>query len=308
MDKPVIFLTGPTAAGKSGAAVELALQLDGEIVSADSAQVYRGMDIGTAKLPPEERRGVPHHLLDILDVTESWDAARFRRLAIEAIAAIRSRNRQPLVAGGSGLYVRAVTRGLFDGAGRDEKVRSQLEQIETTVLRQKLVQADPAAAARISANDRRRMIRALECHQVTGQPISAMQTQWAASQPPPPDIGPFQIIGLERSRPEIYDRCNRRVDLMLKNGLVDEVRTLLTKGLVADSTAGQAIGYAEIIAHLRGEYPLDTAAERIKQRTRHFAKRQWTWFRREPGLKWLAITPDESVASVARRIRDMLAQ
>jgi tRNA dimethylallyltransferase len=296
---PLLFLVGPTAVGKSAIAVELALHVDGEIVSADSMQVYRGMDIGTAKLSLAERRGVPHHLLDVLDVDEPWDVARFRRMAEETIGAIHGRKHLPIVVGGSGLYVRALTQGLFQGPGRDESLRQELEKLETGALRQRLRECDPVSAQRI--HDRRRMIRALECFATAGRPISELQTQWKASA----KAGggePFLLVGLDRPRPEIYERCNRRVEIMFEAGLVDEVRRLVRRGLAPDSTAGRAIGYAEGMEHLAGRLSLPEAIAITQKRTRQFAKRQWTWFRREPGIKWLEIAAGESVATTARRI------
>lgn len=297
-DSP-IFIVGPTAVGKSSVAVELALQIEGEIISADSMQVYRGMDIGTAKLSPPERRGVPHHLLDGREVTETWDVAQFRRLALEAIGRIRARRRRAIIVGGSGMYVRALTQGLFQGPGRDPQLRAELEQMETAELRRRLQDCDRFAAEKIKPNDRRRTIRALECFRLTGRPISELQTQW---KPSTAAGDAFHLVGLDRPRPELYARCNRRVEAMFAQGLVDEVRALFKQGLNPRSPAGRAIGYAEVMLHLKDELPIAKAIEATKQRTRQFAKRQVTWFRREPGIKWLAISGDESVATTTQRI------
>ncbi|MBI4024944.1 MAG: tRNA (adenosine(37)-N6)-dimethylallyltransferase MiaA [Verrucomicrobia bacterium] len=294
------FLVGPTAVGKSEVAVELALQLGGEIVSADSMQVYRGMDIGTAKLTMEQRRGVPHHLLDLLDVTQSWDVAKFRELAVAAIAAIQSRDARPIVVGGSGLYVRSLTRGIFQGPGRNQKLRDQLESMETERLRQRLLEADPAAACRIEARDRRRMIRALELFEATGRPISSFQTQWkqGASAAVP-------LVGLNRPRPELHRRCDERVDRMFVRGFVEEVRQLLERRLKQGPTAAKAIGYAEVIRHLSGELGLEETIFLVKQRTRQFVRRQLSWFRHEPNIRWLDLSEDESSVRITERIREM---
>jgi len=305
-DEPLIFLAGPTAAGKSEVAVELALRIGGEIVSADSMQVYRGMDIGTAKLPPAERRGVPHHLLDVLEVAEDWDVAKFRKLAQAAMDDIRARHARPIIVGGSGLYMRALLRGLFEGPGRDETARARLETLDTPTLRRQLEQADPAAVARIHSNDRRRMIRALECFAITNRPISEMQTQWRANSEFRIPNSEFQLIGLQRPRPEIYGRCDRRVDLMMERGLIGEVKNLLQRGLKPDSTAGKAIGYAEAICYLAGEFSFENMIKKVKQRTRRFAKHQWTWFRHETGIRWLDMAETETTGQIVDRLETLL--
>ncbi len=298
-DIPFVVLLGPTAVGKSEVAVELALETGGEIVSADSMQIYRGMDIGTAKPSAEERRGVPHHLFDALEISELCDAARFRAMAMAAIDGIRKRGALPIVTGGSGLYIRALTQGVFDGPGRDEALRARLEEEETPVLREQLVRVDPKAAAKIGVGDRRRMIRALEIFEMTGTPISSRQTQWGGHVAGR-DVMP-RLVGLSRSRAELYRRCDARVDRMFGGGFLDEVRRLMREGLARSPTAVKAIGYSDAMRHLSGEMTLVEAVKQVKQKTRNYVKRQTAWFRREPGIVWLEVADGEDAATTAER-------
>ncbi len=331
----MIFLLGPTAVGKSEVAIELASRIGGEIVSADSMQIYRGMDVGTAKPLLKERRGIPHHLMDVMDIHERCDVARFRKLAHTAILDIRKRGAQPIIVGGSGLYVRALTQGLFEGPGRNEKVRADLDKLDTKALHERLKEMDSDAAARISPQDRRRMIRALEFFMTTGQPISAIQTQWIApseslfENPPlltkeglgevgrdqatpcsPPCQGGHlkrqndpHLIGLNRPRAELYRRCDARVEAMFPRGFIDEVRDLMKRGLKESPTAAKAIGYREVMQHLSGELALDETIECVKKSTRNFVKRQLTWFRREPDVKWMDLSEKDSASEIAARIQ-----
>lgn len=301
-DNSLIFLLGPTAVGKSELAIELALGIGGEIVSADSMQIYRGMDVGTAKPLLKERRGILHHLMDVLDIHERCDVARFRKLAHTAILDIRKRGAQPIIVGGSGLYVRALTQGLFEGPGRNEKVRADLDELDTKALHERLKEMDSDAAARIKPQDRRRMIRALEFFMTTGQMISTVQIQWNQEG----DKMGYQLIVLNRPRVELYRRCDARVEAMFSSGFIDEVRDLMERGLKNSPTAAKAIGYREVMQHLSGELALNETIECVKKSTRNFVKRQLTWFRREPNVKWMDLSEKDSALAIASRIQAMI--
>ncbi|WP_373886508.1 tRNA (adenosine(37)-N6)-dimethylallyltransferase MiaA [Sinomonas sp. ASV322] len=284
---PVIAVVGPTGTGKSDLAVELALALDGEIVNTDSMQFYRGMDVGTAKLTPDERRGVPHHLLDILDVREEASVSAFQTAAREAIADIRARGRRPILAGGSGLYVRAAL-DVLEFPGTDPVVRSRLEaEAERDgigVLARRLAEADPASASKV--HDARRVIRALEVLEVTGRPFSAFM-------PRREYVEPAVQIGLDMERAALHARLERRVHRMVDAGLVDEVRRLDGEGLREGRTASRALGYSQFLRVLDGESTVEQAGDETIVATRQFARRQVTWFRADPRVHWLdALRPD----------------
>jgi tRNA dimethylallyltransferase len=271
------YLTGPTAVGKSALALELARQLDAEIIAVDSMTLYRGMDIGTAKTTPADQTLVRHHLLDVLDPWQCASVADYVQWATAAAADILARRKQPLFVGGTPLYLKALFRGLFPGPPADAHLRQVLEaQAEaegTPILHTRLAKADPAAASRIHPNDRRRLIRALEVLTLTGLPISVQQTQHAE---PTPDI---KAVALLRDRPDLHARIDARVDHMIARGWLDEVRRLVRSPRGLHSTPAQAVGYQELRHVLATTLPLETAITRIKQRTRQFAKRQETWFR-----------------------------
>jgi tRNA dimethylallyltransferase len=292
-----IFLVGPTAIGKSAVALELAHVLKAEIVSADSMQIYRGMDIGTAKPTAEERARVPHHLIDLCEVTEAFDVKRYVTLAQSLMASLPS----PLIiCGGTGLYIRALRQGLFEGPGRDATLRARLETLPVTELFAELQHLDPKTAATIDRQNPRRLVRALEVFHATGKPIRDFQTQSPIADHPSP------IFGLNRDREDLHERIERRIDEQIVAGWVEEVKRLLTHGLEKNPTAMQAAGYRELVAHVRGELSLDEAVALIKTRTRQLAKRQLTWFRREPQLDWIQIGRDESPAETAKRIVEKL--
>ncbi len=282
----MLAVVGPTAVGKSDVAVLLAQRLNGEVVSADSMQVYRGLDIGTGKLPPGERGGVPHHLIDVVEPQEPFNVAQYEGLALEAIAGIHARGRLPLLVGGTGLYYRAVVRPyLTTGTGPDPELRARLAGEASALgverLHRRLAEVDPVSAGRLHPHDLRRIIRALEVYTLTGVPLSAQQN---ASPEPRFDL---VSVGLTAPRDVLYRRIDARVDRMLAKGLVEEVRSLVQRGLADWLTAVQALGYKEFFAYLRGEEELSTAVARLKQETRRYAKRQRTWFRRESGVRWL---------------------
>ena len=282
--EPLLILSGPTAVGKTELSLKLAEAIGGEIISADSMQVYRGMDIGTAKLPESERRGIPHYLIDIINPDEPWDVTRFTGLAEEAISAIRGKGNIPIVVGGTGFYIQALVKGLtFDEEPRDDGYRAVLENTSTEELAALLSSVDPASAKTIPVGNRKRMIRAIEYAHYHGEPISALNER-QRNQPSPYRYAYF-VLTMERAA--MYERIDRRVTQMLENGLVDEVRSLLDSGYREDFVAMLGLGYRQLFPYLRGECSLEEAADRIRLETRHFAKRQMTWFRREPDVIFL---------------------
>ncbi|TCC44443.1 tRNA (adenosine(37)-N6)-dimethylallyltransferase MiaA [Kribbella capetownensis] len=280
----VVAVVGPTAAGKSDLSVALCKRLGGEVVNADAMQVYRGMDVGTAKITAAERAGVPHHLLDILDVTETATVAEFQQLARAAIDDCVSRGVVPVLAGGSALYVRAILDD-FEFPGTDaavrERLEAELERIGSGALHQKLAAVDPKAAGQILPSNGRRIVRALEVIEITGGPYVATLPEHHYVYP-----GAVQL-GLDVPRPELDERIGRRVDRMFDAGFVDEVRDLLNKGLLEGKTANRALGYSQVIALLDGEISEPEARERTAQSTRRFARRQDSWFRKDQRIRWL---------------------
>jgi tRNA dimethylallyltransferase len=277
----VVTVVGPTAAGKSALSIALAHELGGEVVNADSMQLYRGMDIGTAKLTPAERDGVPHHLLDIWDVTEPAAVAEYQRLARAAIDDIHARGRVPLLVGGSGLYVRAVLED-FEFPGTDPVVRARLEEelaeAGPAVLHERLRERDPDAAAKILTSNGRRIVRALEVIELTGQPFTA-------SLPDPRPVYESVQIGVDRDTAALDERIALRVDLMWAAGLLDEVRGL--DGIRDGRTASRALGYQQALAQIDGVLSDEQARADTVQGTRRFVRRQRSWFRRDPSVTWL---------------------
>jgi tRNA dimethylallyltransferase len=291
-----VFLAGPTAVGKSAVALELAARLGGEIVSVDSMQVYRGLNLGTAKPSASERARVPHHLIDVADLTEAFDAATFCRLAKSAVEQITSRGRVPIFCGGTGLYFKAWLQGLGEAPPGDVKVRAELEALPLEVLLAELEQCDPVTFARIDRQNPRRVIRALEVVRLTGRPFSGQRADWNADR----ETGSAEKnICLTRAPADLRARIDARVDEMFRHGLVAETRELLKHGLEQNRTAMQAIGYRQVVEHLRGERDLAGTIEWVKIRTRQFAKRQLTWFRGQLAPVWVEVGVGESVASVA---------
>jgi tRNA dimethylallyltransferase len=283
MGERVIVVVGPTAAGKSGLAVALAQALDGEVINADSMQVYRGMDIGTAKLTLAERQGVPHHLLDVWDVRQTANVADYQRLARAAIADITARGKRPILAGGSGLYVRAALDDLtFPGTDPDVRGRleAELDDLGAAALHTRLAAADPAAAAAILPSNGRRIVRALEVIELTGRPFTASLPDYGASIP-------ALQLGLRLPREELDRRIETRVDQMWAAGFEAEVRQLEQAGLREGRTASRALGYQQLLRHLTGEWTLDQARAETVRATRRFARRQESWFRRDPRISWL---------------------
>lgn len=284
---PLLCMVGPTAVGKTRLSLEVARRLGGEIISGDSMQVYRGMDIGTAKPAPEERRGIPHHLIDILDPGEPFSVADFQRRVFDLLPRVVSRRRLPMLVGGTGLYLKAVVDQYDFGEGRAdwelrERLGEEARQRGTQVLHQRLGKVDPAAAERIHPHDLKRIIRALEVYYSSGRPISRQGTRPPGKRIP---LDPW-IIGLDRERGELYRRIQDRVDKMIQEGLVQEVKGLLDKGYSPRLPAFQALGYRQLISFLQGEVTLEEARGLIKRDTRRFAKRQLTLFRRDPRIQW----------------------
>jgi tRNA dimethylallyltransferase len=302
-----ILIIGVTASGKGKLAFELANQLNGEIISVDSMKVYRRLNIGTAKPPVEKRKQIPYHLIDVVEPSESFSVAGFLELAEAAVKDILSRNKPVVAVGGTALYIKSMLYGLFEGPGADEKIREELkEQVKTEGLVQlyaQLQKIDPEAAARISANDQRRIVRALEVYRLTGKPISSFQSQWKQA-----SSNDWTIIGLRREKTEESKRINARVKKMLDDGLVDEVKNLLAEPNPLSKQAASAIGYAEIIEYLSGQTTLDDAIELIKKNTRKFAKQQRTWFKTFPNVHWLDIAPDETQDSVLNRAQEIVSR
>ena len=286
MKPRLVIVLGPTAVGKSELALELAQRIDAEIINADSQQVYRYLDIGTGKVSGVDRARVPHHLIDVVDPDEEFNAALFRRLATEAVAAIHRRGKKVVVCGGTGLYLKALTHGLFSGPGQDPKIRRTLEEEIAdgglVALYQRLAAIDPSVASSIHPNDRQRIIRALEVFAITGRPLSAWQKDHSFQEQPYDVVK----IGLMRARAELYDRINRRSERMIQGGFLDEARGLVKRGFGLDLKPLRSVGYRQMAAVIRGETDLARAAEEMKQETRRLAKRQLTWFRHDGDVRW----------------------
>jgi tRNA dimethylallyltransferase len=300
-----ILIIGVTASGKGRLAFELAKAINAEILSIDSMKVYRRMDIGTAKPPEEIRSQIPYHLIDVIEPCESFSVARFLELANAAISRIENKGKPVVAVGGTALYIKSLLYGLFEGPGADEQIRAGLKaQVKSEGLQslyEKLQKMDPEAAGRISANDERRIIRALEVHKLTGKPISSFQSQWNQS-----SSNDWAIIGLRREKTEESKKINARVKKMIDGGLVDEVKRLLSEPKPLSAQARCAIGYAEIIAHLAGKTTLDEATELIKKNTRKLAKAQRTWFKTFKEVNWLDLPSDETAESVLNHIKGIL--
>jgi tRNA dimethylallyltransferase len=303
---PVVAVLGPTAVGKTTVSLILAERLGGEIVSADSRLIYRGMDIGTAKPTPEQRARIPHHLIDVTEVDNPWSLAVFRAAALEAIAAIHARGRLPLLVGGTGQYVTAILEGWSPPAlPADPSLRSELEAYAEThgseALHRRLAEIDPDSAARIDRRNVRRVVRALEVARLTGQPASRLRAKAAP---------PFRVlrVGLTLPRAELYARVDARIDAMLQSGLVGEVRALLEGGLTPDLPAMSGIGYRQIVDHLQGTIGLDEAVQKMRRATRVLIRRQSNWFKADdPSIHWFEARPGVE-ARIEVLIRDWLEQ
>ncbi|HHX63466.1 MAG TPA: tRNA (adenosine(37)-N6)-dimethylallyltransferase MiaA [Chloroflexi bacterium] len=304
MTIPVLVIVGPTAVGKTTLAIVVGQQVGGEAVSADSRQIYRYMDIGTAKPTAEEQAALPHHLIDVVDPDERLTLAQYKEMADRAIREIHSRGKLPILVGGTGLYVRAVTEGwTIPEVPPNEALRARLEALaEQTgheALHDELARVDPSAAKQIDARNVRRVIRALEVYHETGHPISQLQAK------SPPDYDLLRV-GLTMPRPRLYARIDERIHHMIERGLVDEVRSLLARGYDADLAAMSGLGYREIARHLRGEISLDDAITLMKRHTRRFVRQQYNWFRLDdPAIQWFDAAPLD-VPAVQQRVLEFI--
>jgi len=301
--KPILIIAGPTAVGKTDASLLLAQEWGAEVVSADSMQVYRGMDIGTAKPTPEQRKLVYHHLIDVADPAQPYSVGDYYRDARSAIAAIIGAGGIPIVVGGTGLYIRALMKGLFHGPPADLELRERLLTKEMEcgegALYADLVRVDPEAAIKIHPNDLRRTVRALEVHSLKERKMSECQQEHGFQDTP----YPFRLLFLVRSRSELYPRIEARVDRMIADGLEDEVKGLMLKGHGRDLISMQALGYSHFIDYFNGKAGYDETVLLLKRDTKRFAKRQFTWFRREPDARWVDITGLDDPREIVERIK-----
>ena len=310
-DRPVIAVMGPTASGKSVLGIELALRFGGEIINCDSVQVYQKIEIATAKVTPEEQRGVPHHLINFVPPEINYTAGAWAADAAKKIKEIEARGRLALLVGGTGFYLRALRQPFFPGPPTDEELRARLTHLRARRgaehLHRLLARLDPASAARLHARDWSRVQRALEVRLQTGRPISAQQSERVA---PHPAAARLHVFALLPPRAELYRRIDARAEMHFAAGLVEEVRRLLAEGVPAESNALGAHGYRRVVEYLRGQRTLESAIEQTKADVRHYAKRQLTWFRREPGVEWIEGFGDtpEVQARVARRTAELLAR
>jgi tRNA dimethylallyltransferase len=289
---PLLVLVGPTAVGKTALSLRIAQAFQAEIISGDSMQVYRRMDIGTAKLMPDDREGVPHHLIDICEPEHPFSVSEFQTLCHERIQDIHGRGKMPFIVGGTGLYVESVCYDFkFQNIGASETFRSEMQAYAkdhgSEALHERLAQVDPATALKLHCNDEGRVIRALEVHHLTGKPLSELQSQSRGDD----KQSPYRlcIIGLTMERARLYERIEQRIDEMLETGLVDEVSRLLEEGVPRDAISMRGLGYKEIVAYLAGEYDYASAVDILKRDTRHFAKRQLSWFRHMKALEWVDV-------------------
>lgn len=302
----ILCLAGPTASGKTALAVELAKELDGEVVSCDSMQVYRRMDIGTAKPSREEMQGIPHHMIDVAEPDEDFSVSRYCAMAAPIVDDIVARGKTAIIAGGTGLYMDSLIRGNdfapFPSTGVRERLEAEADEVGLPAMLARLREIDPDTADRVS--DRKRILRALEVYLETGETITEHNRKTRLI---PPKYTPLWL-GLDfADRGELYRRIDKRVDIMLEMGLMEEIRSLLDSGIPEKCTAMQAIGYKEFVNALEGREPLSQAAEEVKKASRHYAKRQLTWFRRNPAVRWLVRSGDdgrEILASARQIIRD----
>jgi tRNA dimethylallyltransferase len=308
-DTPLIAIVGPTASGKSDLGVALALRFDGEIVNCDSVQVYRGLNVATAKVPLEERRGVPHHLIDIVEPAVNFTAVAWAEQAREAIAGIEARGKRAILVGGTGFYLRALATKFFDSPEIDESFRPRLQKIMerrgAEHLHRMLARVDPKLAAKFAPKDWSRVTRALEVYFSSGQPLS----QWQERSPEEATefAERLRYFVLKPPREELYERINERVDLMVERGLLEEIQNLIAAGVPPTAKAFNAHGYKRFVEYLLGQRTLESAIEQMKLDTRHYAKRQWTWWRAQKNTFWLeGFGFEETVIAEASRIAEQL--
>lgn len=304
----IICIAGPTASGKTALAVELAKEQNGEVISCDSMQVYRRMNIGTAKPGIDEMQGIVHHMIDVADPEEDFSVSRYCSMATPILDDILARGKTAIIAGGTGLYMDSLIRGNdfapYPSTGSRQRLEKQADEQGVEILLEQLQQIDPETAARLHLADRKRIIRALEVYEETGETISAHNRRTQAL---PPRYCPIWL-GLDFDpRQLLYDRIDHRVTIMLEQGLEQEIRRLLSDGIPAECTAMQAIGYKEFVTALTGEITLNQAAEEVRKSSRHYAKRQLTWFRRNPNMNWLVRKPGDDFNEILQEARQVLA-
>lgn len=307
--KPLIILTGPTAVGKTALSIGLAKAVDGEIISADSMQVYRKMNIGTAKIEPEEMQGVRHHLIDILDPAEEFNVVLFKKYALRAMEDIYSRGKIPIIVGGTGFYIQALLYDIdFEENDNDMSYRKKLQNLADThgkiFLHDMLAEVDPESAEKIHENNVKRVIRALEFYKKTGMKISEHNETESQKKSP----YNFEYFVLNDDRQKLYDRIDRRIDIMLEAGLLDEVKLLVSEGYSRELVSMQGLGYKEIIDYIQGRCTLDEAVYTLKRDTRHFAKRQITWFKREKHVTWVDKSEYDSESEILSFMLDRLRE
>ena len=304
--KPIVAIVGPTAIGKSRIGIEVAKILHTELLTADSCQVYRGMDIGTDKPTLQERQGIPHQLIDLVDPDQSFNVGDFRGHAIQEISRLHRQGLLPLIVGGTGLYIRALLRGLCPGPPANWSIRQALTQEATErgwpFLHKKLQHVDPDLAQRLHPNDQPKVLRALEVYETLGIPFSQVQQQHRFQESP----YPFLLIGLTMERQTLYRRIETRVEWEIEKGLVQETQQLLQQGYARTLGSMKGLGYRQFSGYLDGEYSYEEAVRLLKRDTRHFAKRQMTWFRKEPGIQWITLEEPDIPAQATKRIVQMI--
>ena len=307
MKNRIICIAGPTASGKTALAVELAKELGGEVVSCDSMQVYRRMDIGTAKPTQDEMQGIPHHMLDVAEPNEDFSVSRYCEMAAPIVDDILARGKTAIIAGGTGLYMDSLIKGNdfapFPSTGMREKLEAQADAEGMEAMLSLLNSIDPEAAARLHLKDRKRIIRALEVYYETGETITEHNRKTQAIAPRYTPLW----LGLDfEDRADLYSRIDRRVDMMLEEGLIEEIKALLASGIPAKCTAMQAIGYKEFVDALDGKISVSEAADLVRQSSRRYAKRQLTWFRRNPNIHWLIRRPDDDFGKILECARQVI--
>ncbi len=304
----IICIAGPTASGKTALAVALAKALDGEVVSCDSMQIYRRMDIGTAKPTKEEMQGIPHHMLDVVDPEEDFSVSRYCQMATPIVEDILARGKTAIIAGGTGLYMDALINGNdfapYPATGMREKLEKQADADGMEAMLSLLRSIDPEAASRLHLKDRKRILRALEVYYETGETITAHNLKTKAI---PPRFQPVWFALEDVNRQDLYDRIDRRVETMVKDGLIEEIRSLLNSGVPEKCTAMQAIGYKEFTDALAGRATIADAIAQVQQASRHYAKRQLTWFRRNQNIHWLRRNPGDTTEKILLSARQILA-